>query len=62
MLLPPWIFPGLVEDPPLSRKKGKHTILPAQTKDGSFLKILCAKKSLGHPLPFCKQNKTVQEK
>lgn len=51
---PPWIFPGLLEDPSYpEKKKDKHTILPVQTRDGSFLKILCAKKSLGYPLPFC---------
>jgi len=57
MLFPPWIFPGLLEDPshPENKKKDKHTILPVQTRDGSFLKILCAKKSLGYPLSFSKQ-------
>lgn len=62
MLFPPWIFPRLLADPPLSRKKDKHTILLVQTKDGSFLNSLCAKKSLGYPLPFCKQSKTGLEK
>lgn len=47
--------------PLIQKKKDKYTILPMQTRDGSFLKILCAKKSLGHPLPFYKQSKTGQE-
>lgn len=62
MPFPLWIFPGLLNDPSLSRNKGKHTTLPAQTRDGSFLKILCAKKSSWHPLPFSKHRKTRQEK
>lgn len=61
MLFTPWIFHGLLEDPPYPEKKDKYTILPVQTRDGIFLKILCAKKSLGHPLPFYKQSKTGQE-
>lgn len=62
MPFPLWIFPGLLKDPPLSKNKGKHTTLPAQTRDGSFLEILCAKKSLWHPLAFSKHSKTRQEK
>ncbi len=61
MLSSQWIFHGLLEDPPYPEKKDKYTILPMQTRDGSFLKILCAKKSLGHTLPFYKQSKTGQE-
>ncbi len=61
MLSSQWIFHGLLEDPPYPEKKDKYTILPMQTRDGSFLKILCAKKSLGHPLPFYIQSKTGQE-
>lgn len=57
----PMDFPWITGRSPLSRKKDKYTILPVQTRDGSFLKILCAKKSLGHPLPFYKQSKTGQE-
>jgi len=54
---PPMDFPWITGRSLLSRKKkkDKHTILPVQTRDGSFLKILCAKKSLGYPLSFSKQ-------
>lgn len=63
MLFSPMDFPWITGRSLLSRKKkDKHTILPVQTRDGSFLKILCAKKSLGYPLPFCKHSKTGLEK
>lgn len=55
-------FPWITGRSPLIQKKDKYTILPVQTRDGSFLKILYAKKSLEHPLPSYKQSKTGQEK
>lgn len=57
----PMDFPWITARSPLIQKKDKYTILLVQARDGSFLKILCAKKSLGHPLPFYKQSKTGQE-
>lgn len=60
---PPMDFPWITgRSPPYPEKKDKHTILLVQTKDGSFLNIFCAKKSLGYPIPFCKQSKTGLEK